>query len=54
MKPRVSFTVEVWVSERWMPLEDAQRLPQHEAHVRCAGEAAIVGEHRVRYVPVHG
>jgi hypothetical protein len=50
---RRRFTVQVQVSDQWIPLEDAQYLPQDEAHVRAAYEASIVGQHRVRYVPVY-
>lgn len=49
--PRVTFRVQVNVSDRWMTIEGAQALSQHEAHVLRAAEAAKVGAHRVRMVP---
>lgn len=46
-----TFRVQVNVSDRWMTIEGAERLPQHEAHAMRAAEAAKVGEHRVQMMP---
>ena len=46
-----TFRVQVRVSDRWMTIEGAERLPQHEAHAMRAQEAARVGEHRVQMAP---
>lgn len=46
-----TFRVQVQVSDRWLTIEGAERLPQHEAHAMRAAEAAKVGEHRVQMVP---
>lgn len=51
MKTLVTFRVQVRVSDRWMTIEGAEQLPQHEAHAMRAREAATVGEHRVQMVP---
>jgi hypothetical protein len=49
----VTFTVEIIVSDRWIPFEHAQRVSQPEAHRIRAAEAEIVGPHRVRIRPNH-
>lgn len=46
-----TFRVQVLVSERWMTIEGAELLLQHEAHALRAREAAKVGAHRVQMVP---
>jgi hypothetical protein len=50
--PPVLFRVQVLVSDCWMLLDGADRLSRDEAHVRCAREASMAGEHRVRMVPL--